>query len=377
MSWQNKSGGNGNNPWGRGNNNGGGPKNPWGGNGGGPNDPPPDLDEIIKKAQDNLKEVLPSNFGGGALFGLIGIVLVALWLVSGFYIVQPSENAVIQRFGALHSIQSQSGLHYHLPYPIEKLQTVNVTEIRTIPIGFRETLRRSNSNTQNVSEESLMLTSDANIVDLDLVVQWNIKSAEDYLFNILNPENNIKQIAESAIREVVGQTPMFSIITKQRAEVAQRAKEIMTRTLDEYNAGVNVTQVLIQAAEVHPDVQGAFQDVQSAKQDAIDKQNKAEAYRQDILPKARGQATQIINQARGYKEAVTAQATGDASRFDATYEAYLKGKDVTKKRMFLETMERIYSKANKTIIDQSGNGAGVVPYLPLNELNKIKPASGR
>lgn len=376
MPWQNQSGGNNNNPWGRGSN-GGGPRNPWGsGGGGGGGEPPPDLDDLIRKAQANLKDVLPGNFGSGKIIALLVIVIAGLWFASGFYIIQPAEHAAIQKFGALDRVQVEPGLHYHLPFPVEQVTKVNVTEIRTIPIGFREAFTRAGEGKQDIPEESLMLTSDANIVDLDLVVQWNIKAAENYLFKIVNPEDNIKQIAESAIREVVGQTPMFSIITQERAEVARRAREIMTKTLDDYQAGVNVTQVLIQAAEVHPDVQGAFQDVQSAKQDAIDKQNKAEAYRQDILPKARGQATQIINQARGYKEAVTARATGDADRFSSIYESYEKNRDVTRERMYIETMERIFQRANKTIIDQPDQGSGIVPYLPLNELNRIRPAAG-
>ncbi len=376
MPWQNQSGGNNNNPWGRGSN-GGGPRNPWGNGGGGGNEPPPDLDDLIRKAQANLKDVLPGNLGGGKIIALLVLVIAALWFASGFYIVQPAEHAVIQKFGAFDRVQVEPGLHYHLPFPIEQVTKVNVTEIRTAPIGFRETITRAGEGKQNIPEESLMLTSDANIVDLQLVVQWNIKAAENYIFRIINPEDNVKQIAESAIREVVGQMPMFSIITQERAEVAKRAREIMTKTLDDYQAGVNVTQVLIQAAEMHPDVQGAFQDVQSAKQDAIDKQNKAEAYREDILPKARGQATQILNQARGYKEAVTARATGDADRFSSIYESYSKSKDVTRERMYIETMERIFQRANKTIIDQPGaSGSGVVPYLPLNELKRVRPAAG-
>ena len=215
-----------------------------------------------------------------------------------------------------------------------------------------------------------MLTSDANIVDLDLVVLWTIKSAEDYLFNIREQENTIKKVAESAIREAVGQAPMFEIITTGRDAVAQKVKRIMEKNLDDYQSGVNISQVLIQEAEVHPDVQNAFQDVQSAKQDAIDIQNVAKAYREDILPKARGEAIKVIQKAKAYRETKIAQAEGDAQRFEKVYQAYLTGKEVTKKRMYLETMESVLSSAEKIIIDQgsNGNGQGIVPYLPLDQL---------
>lgn len=362
------------NPWGnRGKSNGGGPRNPWGG-GGGPGDPPPDLDEMLRRAQENLRQVMPRNFKGGRIFGLGVAAVIALWLASGFYIVEPGTHAVEQRFGAWSDTKAEEGLGYHLPWPIETVEKVNVSQLRLMTIGFAEGMGRGGvAGRRDVPEESLMLTADANIVDLDLVVQWNIKSAEDFLFNIAAQENTIKKVAESAIREVVGQTPMFPIITQQRSEVANRAREIMVKTLDEYKSGVNITQVLIQEAEVHPDVQDAFQDVQSAKQDAIDVQNRAQAYREDIIPRARGEAIKMTQQAQAYKQAVTAKATGDAERFLAVYDAYLSGEDVTRKRIYIETMEEVLRNAQKIILDENGAGSGVVPYLPLNEL---KPAAG-
>ena len=240
-------------------------------------------------------------------------------------------------------------------------------------IGFAEAFGRGNANAQDIPEESLMLTSDRNIVDVHLVVQWNIKSAEDYLFKIKDQEATVKKVVESAIREEVGQTNMFPIITTDRDRVAQETKKIIQDNLDEYNSGVNITQVLIQRAEVHPDVQQAFQDVQSTKQDAEDVQNRARAYREDILPKARGEAIQRIQQAEAYKESTVAKATGDADRFNSIYESYLTGQEVTKKRIYLETMEDVLGGAQKIILDQGKGGQGVVPYLPLNELT-AKPA---
>ncbi len=364
------------NPWGsgRGNGNGGGPRGPWGGSGGG--DQPPDMDEMLRRAQENLQRMMPGGFGGGKFVALVLLGLVSLWLVSGLFTIEPGEHGVIQRFGAWERTQVTEGLSYHMPWPVETLSKVNVSEVRRMEIGFIERSSRTGiGQLQDIPEESLMLTSDINIVDLDMVVHWNINSAEDYLFNIRDQENTIKKVAESAIREVVGQTEMFPIITKDRAVVADRAREIMINNLDEYKSGVNITQVLIQEAEVHPKVQGAFQDVQSAKQDAEDVQNTEEAYRQDILPKARGQAIKMQQESFGYKESVIAKANGDASRFESIYQAYLKGQDVTKKRIYIETMEEVLQNAQKIILDDVGKngGSGVVPYLPLNEL---KPAAG-
>lgn len=370
MPWQNQSGGpNKKNPWGSGgNNNDKGPNNPWGGGSGSGGDQP-DIDEMLRRAQENFRNIFPGNMGGGKIIGIIIFVIAALWLASGFYTIQPGVHGVIQQFGKHKTTNTMEGLGYHLPWPIETVTKVNVNEIRRIPIGFTEISARGTGNVQDIPAESLMLTSDANIVDLDLVVQWDISSAENFLFEIENPAQNIKQVAESAIREVVGQTQMFSIITKERGEVAARAKEIMTRTLEEYNSGVNITQVLIQAAEVHPDVQSAFQDVQSAKQDAIERQNKAQAYSKEVIPEARGQAKQLLQEAQGYKESVIAKAKGDADRFGAILRSYKTGEEVTRERIYLETMEQIFGNTPKTIVDNQG-GAGVVPYLPLNELKQ-------
>lgn len=366
-------------------------KNPWGNNKGSnkggkkPSKPTnindarksrqePNIDDFLRKAQNNLNDMLPGNFGGGGVIGIaLGVVLLVLFVTLCTYIVKPGEQAVIQQFGAWERTKTQEGLSFKLPWPIENVTKVNVNEIRRMNIGFIEGFGRAGSQTRDIAEESLMLTSDRNIVDIDLVIQWNIKSAEDYLFNIKDQEATIKKVAESAIREEVGKTNMFPIITTDRDTVALQTKEIIQANLDEYNSGVNITQVLIQTAEVHPDVQQAFQDVQSAKQDAEDTQNRARAYREDILPKARGAAKQLMQQAQAYEESTVAKSTGDADRFNSIYEAYLGGQDVTKKRIYLETMEEVLMNAQKIILDSDGKGNGVVPYLPLNEL---KPAAG-
>lgn len=323
----------------------------------------PDMDEMLRRAQENFRDVMPGSGGSGKLIGLGIVVALVLWFASGFYIVNPGEHAVVQRFGAWDRTQTAEGLGYHLPAPIESRQIVNVNTQRSMTIGFQE-LR---GGRRNVPQESLMLTSDRNIIDLDLVILWTIKSSEDFLFEVQGQENTIKKVAESAIREVVGQTDMFPIITSQRGKVAEKAREIIQENLDEYNSGVSVNQVLIQQAEVHPEVQAAFQDVQSAKQDADNTQNKAQAYREDIIPKARGRGEQLLQQAEAYKESTVAKATGDAQRFEAIYKAYLTGKDVTKTRLYLETMENVLGNAQKIIMDNNGGG-GVVPYLPLDEM---------
>lgn len=368
------------NPWGRPGNDDRGPWGPGGngrgGGGRGDGPEPPDLDEMLRKAQENFRNVMPGGLSGAPIIGAVLVGILALWLASGLYVVNPGEHGVIQRFGAWTRTQTEPGLGYHLPSPIETVSILNVEEIRKMNIGFMDTFSRNGADgRRDVPEESLMLTSDRNIVDLDLVIQWNIKSSEDYLFEIRDQENTIKKVAESAIREVVGQTDMFPIITTSRAAVAEAAKQIIQKNLDEYKSGVNITQVLIERAEVHPDVQAAFQDVQSAKQDAEDVQNRAGAYREDILPKARGQAIKMKQDAEAYKQAKVAQSKGDADRFNSVYEAYLSGKDVTRERIYLETMEDVMSHAHKIILDNKA-GQGAVPYLPLNEINRIKPAAG-
>jgi len=378
MAWDDKSGNKDSNPWGKaGSNDGGRAQRPGQGGGGyGGGHEPPNLDEMLRKAQENFKGVLPGNMNGGFIVLGAVLVIIVLWLSSGLYVVNPGENAVIQRFGKWVSTKTEPGLGYHMPAPIGSSTIINTAEIRRMNIGFTDVFNWNGDNSarRDVPEESLMLTNDRNIVDLDLVIQWNIKSAEQFLFAIQDQESTIKKVAESAIREVVGQTNMFPIITRDREEVASRARSIIQQNLDEYHSGVNVTQVLIERSEVHPDVQDAFQDVQSAKQDAEDVQNRAGAYREDIIPRARGMAIQIQQQAEAYKQSAIARSKGDSDRFKAIYEAYLQGKDVTKERIYIETMEDILKNASKIIMDE-GSGNGVVPYLPLKEMENAPKRS--
>lgn len=362
------------NPWGQpGNQNRGGGRKGSGGNGRGPGGSHggpehPDLDELLRQARE--------QFGGGMggksnFIPLIVLVIIGLWFASGIYFVQPGERGVVQRFGDWNRTKVTEGMGYHFPAPIETVTVINVNNIRKLEIGYREvSTRRGDSAIRDVADESLMLTSDANIVDLDLEVQWNISSAENFLFQIRDVESTIKKVAESAIREVVGQTQLQLIITTGRDAVSQRVKQIMQDNLDQYQAGVNIVQVLIQDATVHPEVIPAFEDVVAALQDAETFQNEATIYANDIIPKARGEAIQMIQEAEAYRESRIARASGDAQRFNEIYAAYVSGKDVTRKRLYLETMEKIMSRAQKIIIDQEEGGSGVVPYLPLNEINR-------
>lgn len=360
-------------------------KNPWGSaqpprqSGNKPSDQSdiPDIDELLRKARENFsfgnKGSNTAGEGGGdgrtVMFAVI--VLLLLWLASGLYRVDPKENAVIQRFGALSRIQTQPGIGYHLPWPVETITKLNVTEDRRITIGFSDQSFRIGSRS-DISSESLMLTADANILDIDVVVLWNIDSAENYLFKIRNQEETIKRVAESAIREIVGQTNLQPIITKGRDQVAARIQELTQSILNSYQSGVSIKQVLIQDATVHPDVMDAFDDVVAAAQDAERFQNEATIYKNDILPKARGEAIQAIQEAQAYRESRVARATGDAERFNKLYEAYQQGRDVTRERIYIETMENVMKRSQKTIIDQESGGNGVLPYLPLNRQNKVQ-----
>lgn len=333
--------------------------NPWGA-------PPPrgpqrpniaGTQDMYAEAQAFLKDFL-KNSKGGFLLPLGLIVLV--WLSTGIYFVTPAESAVIQRFGAWARTQSTPGLGVHFPWPVESHRILNTQLDRRLNIGFSG----DDQNTQAVPAESLMLTEDANIVDINVVVLWNIAKAEDYLFNVISPEATIKQVGESALREAVGQAPLQKIITEGRNEVAVRVQERMQQILDAYKAGVSIKQVLIQEATVHPDVIEAFDDVVAARQDAERYQNEATIYSNDIIPAARGEAIKITQAAKGYKDAQIAKAQGDAARFDEIYAAYQGGKDVTRSRLYIETMEDILKNARTTIIDSSA-GQNTVPVLPL------------
>jgi len=347
MAWQNDGGGK-PNPWGNGPRRGG-------SSGGGE---PPQIDEFIKKSQEQLKQVLPGGAGGAILI----LILVALiWLAWGFYRVQPNEQGVVLQFGKRTELTGP-GLHWHLPYPIETVQVRGVTDEKTISIGSQVSRSR---------DESLMLTEDENIVDVRFNVVWRIKNLGDYLFNLQDPQGTVKSVAESVMRELVGRNKITPIITTARGELEETAITQIQSTLDEYEAGVTVLRVQIIESEAPDEVKDAFLDVQRAEADQQSSRNKATRYANEVIPKAQGEAEQILQQAEAYRAQTVARAEGDAARFLSVYNEYVQAKDVTKKRLYLETMEDILSGMDKIIMDGAG-GSGAVPYLSLNELTKKK-----
>lgn len=369
MPWSNQGGGG---PWGGGGR--GGP-NPWGrppsGGGGGPQ--PPNIEEILKRGQERMRRVMPGGFGSGKGIGLAVLVIVAIWLASGFYRVQPNEQGVVLRFGQWVRT-TQPGLNYHLPVPIETVLTPPVTRINVIDIGFRGAPDARGGRSRSVPEEGLMLTGDENILDIQYTVFWQIKDAGKFLFNIASPEATVKAAAESAMREVVGNVQAQFALAEGRPQIESTATRLLQNILDQYGAGVQVTQLQLRGVEPPQQVIDAFRDVQRAQADRERARNEAESYRNDIVPRARGEAQRLIQEADAYRQQVIAQAQGEAARFVSVYNAYKQAEDVTKQRLYLETMEQILRGANKIIIDQAASQQGVVPYLPLNELQQQQRA---
>ncbi len=350
---------------------------PWGGggndrpsgNGGGSGNRPPNIDDLANQFQDSLKKMFPGKKvpGGNKPIIIFGIIILGLWLASGFYRVLPDEQGVVLRFGKYVN-QTQPGLHYHLPYPIETAVTPKVTRVNRIDVGYRSAADTGRATSvSDVPEESLMLTGDENIVDIDYSVFWIIKDAGKFLFNIQAPEDTVKSVAETAMREVIARYDIQSILTEGRAQVEIDTQEIMQEILDSYDSGISITQVQTQKADPPNQVIDAFRDVQAAKADKERAQNEAESYSNDVIPRARGEAAQVLQQAEAYKREVVALAEGEASRFLSIYNEYRKAKTVTQERMYLETMEKVMADINKIIIDKE-SGSGVVPYLPLPEL---------
>lgn len=364
MPWSNNGGGNGGGGWQGG---GGGNRGPWGrGPQGGGNQQPPDIDELIRKGQEKLKEIIPG--GGGAGPGTFMLIFGALLLVflasSSIYRVDVDQQGVVLRFGKLARTEPP-GLHVKLPYPIETVYLPNVTRINRIDIGMRD----SGGSSSSYTDESLMLTGDENIVDISFTVRWQVKpnGAANYLFNVEDPENTVKAIAESAMREVVGESNIQSLLTTGRGDVQTRVKSLMQTALDEYKAGINVTEVQLQNSNPPSAVIDAFRDVQAAQADQERMQFEANAYANKVVPQARGQASQITQAAEAYREQTVAAAQGETKRFLSIYAEYKKAEDVTRRRMYLETMQDVYSHINKVLIEGK-DGKSVLPYLPLSGL---------
>ena len=357
-------------PWKQQGGGGGGGGGPWGSGPTGGGAQPPDLDEILRKGQEKFKSMMPGGIGTGKGIALIVLILLGVWGFSGFYRVQPGEQGVELLFGKFIK-QTQAGLHYWPPSPMGDVITPNVERTNEITVGFRGTGSGSRTSVaRDVPEESLMLTGDQNIIDIDFVVQWRIKSAKDFLFNIRDPAATVKLAAESSIREVVGQTPLEDALAAKRTEVETKTQILLQQILDSYGAGVFVVDVKMQKVEPPKAVIDAFDDVQRARQDKEREQNEADAYANDILPKAQGEAARLVQEATAYREQLIKEAEGEAKRFLSVYEAYKGNKAVTTKRLYLERMQEVLKDANKIIINNNKGGQGVVPYLPLPEIQK-------
>lgn len=365
-------------PW---NNQGGGGGGGWKGGGGGGGGPwgqgpsgggqQPDLEELLKRSQDRLKQVMPGSGIPGPLLLLISALAVAVMAFYAFtFRVNPDELGVVLRFGQFVR-QEPPGLHFRLPYPIEEVRLPKVTRKNTIEVGFRSTaVRRGTTGTANVPEESVMITGDENVLEVPFVVIWRIRDAEKYLFRIQNPEQTVKDVAESAMREIVGRSDFEKILTTELGSVRSAAQELMQKTLDSYDSGIVIDEVSLQRVFPPATVGDAFRDVQAAKIDLETLKNQALAYASKVVPEAGGAADRIIAEAEGYARQVVEEASGQASRFSQVLEEYKKAPNVTRQRLYLETMERILSGTDKIILDSSKGTPGVVPFLPLDQLQR-------
>ena len=345
------------------------------------NDGPPDLDELVKDLKSKVNNVFklkPKNTGNGndsqppsnnsGDSGIIKplpiiIVIFLVWLATGFYIVDQGSRGIVLTFGKNTGI-TQPGPRWHIPYPIETVEIVNQEQVRTIEVGYRSL---GEGATQQL-KESLMLTGDENIIDLQFAVQYNLKSVEDFLFNNRSVESSVRGAAETAIREVVGKSDMDFVLYEGREEIAIKTKSLMQSILDLYQTGINITSVTMQNAQPPQQVQAAFDDAVKAKQDLERQKNEGQAYANDIVPKARGTASRLTAEANGYKISIENEALGNASRFDQILAEYIRAPEVTKKRLFLETQEQIMSTVSKIVIDQKGSNS--LLYLPLDKIIK-------
>jgi len=344
----------------------GGPQGPWGRGPGGPQ--PPDLEELLRRSQQRMKQIIPGGVSGARGFALVAILVIAVWAASGFYRVLPDEQGVELVFGKWEAT-TPPGLNYNFPAPIGEVYTPKVTFVNRVEIGYRDEGGTSGVGRQ-VPTESLMLTGDENIIDINFVVNWIIKDAGLFLFNIRYPEQTVKDVAESAMREVIGRKDLGFLLTQGRNVVEVETLDLMQRILDEYGAGVQVTQVQLQKVDPPAAVIDAYRDVQAAKADKERFVNQAQAYRNSILPVAQGEAEKLRQEAEAYKQEAINRALGEASRFSAVYDQYAQAKDVTKRRIYIETMQEILHNMSKIIVDTSGGTQGILPYLPLPELGK-------
>ncbi len=351
-------------------------QNPWGGN----NQTPPELDEVIKEFKNKFNGLFGSNKStnssttptspqGSVKF--IVIIAALVWMLSGIYIIDPAEKGVVLRFGAFQGETAQ-GPHWHLPFPIETLSRVNVEQIRTSEIGYRNVVKGGRNFGGNVSSESLMLTKDENMIDAKFAVQYKINDVQAYLFNVASPDTTLRQVSESAIRQVVGQNTMDYILTEGRVSIADDIKERSQELLDLYRTGLQITTVNMQDAQPPEQVQAAFSDAVKAREDKQRLINEAQTYANDILPKSRGLAARLLEESKAYKSEVTSKSEGEASRFKQILAEYEKAPAVTKERLYRETMEGVLAATSKVVVDSKANS---MMYLPIDKLINAKQAS--
>lgn len=360
-------------PWGRKGGNGpsggnggggGGGWNPNNGRGKGPGNSG-DFEDLLRDLKRYMNSLFGQDGGSRGIFLAFGVFFL-LWLASGFYTVQPGEQGVVQRFGKFSRLAT-SGLNYRWPAPFEAVDIVNTEMVRIESLGSEGvgSGKMTSGNMTTGSQEILMLTGDENIIDLTFNVQWNVRDAQDFVFNIPNPQQTVNAVTESAMREVVGRTPIGSALTEGKSKLQEEAQKLTQETLDRYKSGIQVLQVNLIRASFPLAVVDAARDVQAARADQERLRNEADAYKNDIIPRARGQAQRMIQDAEGYKSEVVAKAEGDAARFTSVYNQYRQAEDITRKRMYLETMEKILAGMNKMVLD---NKTGSTPYLPLPAL---------
>jgi membrane protease subunit HflK len=349
------------------------PRGPWGrGPTGGGNTPPPGVEDYLRQGRDRLRRLMPGGRFTRSSLAVVGLALLGLWLLSGIYFVNPQEEGVVLRFGAVRAL-TEPGMRYHLPWPIEVAYTKKVRNENKINVGYQATDsgEDTSQSSGDVAEESHMLTGDENIVDVNFTVYWKIKDLPAFLFNVPNQEAAIKAVAESAMREVVGESQIERIQTLDRDQMQIRVRDLMQKAVDIYGLGVTITRVKMQKADPPAEVIAAYRDVQAARADQDRKRNEAEGYANTIIPQARGQAAHVVQDAEAYRLKVIAEASGQAKRFLAIYAEYKKAPEVTRKRIYLENLSQILSPMNKIIVDDSAKG--VVPYFQLPSLAKTFP----
>ncbi len=356
---------------------GGNNRDPWGGRG---DQGPPDLDEVVRKMQDRLGRLFGGRKGSGkggsgasfTGFGLIAAIAFVVWLFSGIYIVDEGKQGVVLRFGAFEEV-TMPGPHWRIPYPIDQVEIVDVEQRRFVEVGYRS--GGAGQSTVAVPREALMLTEDENIVNIKLAVQYQVGDPRNYLFNVRDPDSVLKQVAESAIREVIGQSKMDFVLKEGRAEVVSKTRERMQKTLDRYESGLLVSDVNLQDAQPPEEVQAAFSDAIKAREDKERLKNEAEAYANDIIPKARGAAARQIQEAEAYREALVAKAEGESSRFSQLLSEYARAPEVTRKRLYFETMESVLGRTGVVLVD--GESANSLMYLPIEKLMNQPTGSHR